>query len=150
MTESTTTINACDASLWLDNAAGTLTDISGSSNNLTMAITNGVGDRRVFGSKGPIRKVCGQDVQFDIVVLYSTAEDEGLDLLRDWALGANYKDARSFVLYLPDKNVGSDKYSCEVVQESLSIPADPGEPAAIEVSATLLITGELSYTKAAT
>lgn len=149
MTDSTTIINACDASLWVDNASGTLKDISGTSNAMTIALSNKVGDSPVFGSQWPRRKSCGKDCQIDLTILYSTAADEALDILRDWIL-SNSNAARSFAVYLPDKNVGSDKYSGEFVLESVNIPATAGEGKPIEVKARLLIDAALSHTNVAT
>lgn len=152
MAGSTTTINACDASVWLDNASGTATDISGSSNEFTMTLPRVEGNTRVFGSKWPIRKVCGKDCTIDLTVVYSTAADEGLDLLRDWyyATDGSSEEARTVAVYLPDKNVGSDYYSGEFLLTNLSIPATAGEGAPIMVSATLMVTGAQTHSTAAT
>ena len=149
MTESTTIINACDASVWLDNASGVLKDISGTTNNLTLALSRNVGATPVFGSRWPRRKMCGNDCQVDFTILYSTAGDEAMDILKDWIMGT-VDDARSFVVYLPDKNVGSDKYYGEFVLESLNIPATAGEGKPIEVTGRLLVDGSFATTSVAT
>ena len=149
MTDSTTIINACDASIWVDNGSGVLTDISGTSNAVTIALSNKVGDAPVFGSHWPRRKMCGKDCQIDLSILYSTAADEALDILRDWIL-SNSTAPRSFAVYLPNKNVASDKYYGEFVLESLNIPATAGEGKPIEAKAKLLIDAALTHTNVAT
>ncbi len=147
---STTTVNACDASIWIDDANGTLKDASGSTNSVSISISQNVGEQRVFGSRWPYRQMCGRDVSLDITVVYSTAADEGLDLLRDWILSTGDPNIRTVTIYLPDKNVGSDKYTGEFVLESLDIPATAGEAAPMLASATLLINGAFTHTNVAT
>ena len=149
MPESTTIINACDISLWLDNAAGTLKDISGTSNKCKLSMSKNVGAKRVFGSRGPRRMSCGDDWKMDLTILYSTAADEALDILRDWAISGE-DDARSAVLYAPDKNVGSDKYSAEWILDSFDINLDAEDGGPVEVTASLLIDGNISHTSVAT
>ena len=149
MTQTTTAVNACDVSIWLDNAAGTPTDISGSSNEVTLDFSMNVGELRNFQSRWPLRLMCGKDAKFALVVTYTTASDEAVDILRDWFFQSD-PAPRTLAVYIPDKNVGSDKYSGECVMDSLSIPAKSGEGTPIAVSASFLPNGEWSHTTAAT
>ena len=84
MAQTTTHVNACDASIWLDNAAGTPIDISGSSNSITMNFSREIGELRTFQVKWPVRLGCGKDAEFTLRVVYSTASDEGMDILKNW------------------------------------------------------------------
>ena len=140
MTQTSTHRNGCDAAIWLDNAAGTPTDISGSTNAYNLDFKVNIGATPTFGTQWPRRLMCGRDASFSVTVLFTTAADEGYDLLKDWFFG-NVTAARTLTFYLPDKNVGSDKYSGEVVLETLSIPVTAGEGAPILVSATFLPDG---------
>ena len=149
MPQTTTHVNACDASLWLDNAAGTLVDISGSSNKVSIALTREVGELRTYQAHWPVRTGCGKDVEITLTAVYSTAADEAKDLLLDWWFATD-PGARSFVCYIPDKNVGSDKFYGEVVIQDVNFDADPTEPAPIAVEVTLLATGEFSRTTTVT
>jgi len=149
MTESTTIINACDASVWLDDDADTLTDISGTTNNLTIALSRNVGATPVFGSRWPRRRMCGNDCQIDFTILYSTAIDEAMDILKTWIMGTD-DDPRTVTIYVPDKNVGSDKFTGEFVLENLNIPLTAGEGKPIEVTGRLLVDGDFSTTTAST
>lgn len=150
MAQTTTDINACDAGVWLDNAAGTLTDISGSSNqvNITLTLTSGM--TRTFASKWPRRKVCPKDAKVALQIVYSTAADEGADLLKDWFFASD-PGARTLKIYLPDKNVGSDVFSGEfVIDGDISIPVTAGSADPIVISVTLAVSGECSYAENAT
>jgi len=81
--------------------------------------------------------------------VYSTATDEGMDVLKNWFFAAT-PGLRTLTFYLPDKNVGSDKYSGEVVLESLSIPATADEASPIPVTAVLRPSGEFTLVSNAT
>lgn len=149
MTQTTTAINACDAAIWLDNAAGTPTDVSGSSNSVTLNLANTTAAYRNFQTTWPKRLECGKDGSVDLIVTYSTGSDEGLDILRDWFF-ATPPGNRTLKFYLPDKNAGSDVYSGEFKIETLVIPATAGEAAPVTVTAHLVPDGAISYTAAST
>src|SRR5512139_3171847 len=100
MAQTTTHVNACDASIWLDTAAGVLTDISGSSNSVTMNFSREVGELRTFQVKWPVRLGCGKDAEFTLRAVYSTAAAEAVDIIRDWFF-ANDPGSRSFQVYIP-------------------------------------------------
>lgn len=149
MAQSTTAINACDASIWLDDDANTLQDISGSSNSVDINFDHDLGQYITFQSKWPNRLECGKDASFSIQAVYSTASDEAWDLLKQWYF-ATSPGERSLNIYLPDKNVGSDKFSCEARIENLSFTMTGGEADPIIVTATLLPSGAVAHTTAAT
>ena len=149
MAQTTTHVNACDASVWLDNAGGTLTDISGSSNSLTLSGSIEVGELRTFQAKWPVRTECGKDMEINMVLIYSTAADEAFDILKNWFYAAT-PGARSFAAYIPTKNVGSDHYSGEVRLSNFDFTAAPTDPGPIAVNITLLPDGEFSHTVAST
>jgi hypothetical protein len=148
MPQTTTAINACDAAIWLDNAAGTLIDISGSSNSINMDFDNELGMLRNFGSRWPIRLECGKDATFALTAVYTEAATEAVNILKNWFF--NTPGNRTLKVYLPDKNVGSDVYSGEFRLEKLSIPAESGKADPIMVSATLRPNGAVTLTTNAT
>lgn len=150
MAQTTTEINACDVSIWLDNAAGTLKDISGSSNQVSITLTLTSGATRTFASKWPRRKVCPKDAKIALSIVYSTTTDEGFDILKNWFFASD-PGARTLKIYLPDKNVGSDTFSGEfVIDGDISIPLQAGTADPIVVSCTLAVSGEFSHSVAAT
>lgn len=141
MTQTTTYVNACDASVWLDNSAGTLTDISGSSNSVQMEFNQIIGELSTFQQKWPVRLSCRKDATFTLSAVYSTASNESVDILNDWFFSTS-PGLKSFIVYVPSKNVGYDKYYGEVVLESLSIPVSADEASPIPVTAVLRPSGE--------
>jgi len=150
MAQTSTAITACDAGVWLDSAAGTLTDIGGSSNNITINLNKEtLGMLRTFGSRWPTRYECGKDCTIDFRVVYSTSATEAFQLLKNWYNEAD-PTARSVKIYLPKKNVGNDVYSGEFRLQNLVIPSEAGSASPVMVSGTLLITGELTISTATT
>jgi hypothetical protein len=108
------------------------------------------GMRRSFGSRWPTRKQCSKDASAQITIIYSTAADEAMDILRNWVFAAD-PGARTLSVYLPDKNVGSDHYYGEfVIDGDVEIPAEAGDSDPIAVTLPLAVTGELSHTTATT
>lgn len=150
MAQSTTIVTACDVNVWLDSGAGTPVDISGVTNSVTLNFSQNVDAQHTFGSRWPVRFMCGKDANFSLVVFYSTATDEGLDILRDWFFANDSADARTLTVYIPTKDVGWDRYQAEVVLESLDIPATAGEATPITVTASLLPTGAVTHSQSAT
>jgi len=149
MAQTTTHVNACDASIWLDNAAGTPTDISGSSNSITMNFSRELGELVTFQQKFPVRLGCRKDAEFTLRVVYTTDANEGMDILKNWYFAGD-PGSRSLHVYIPDKNVGSDHYYGEVTIGSFTFNADPSDPAPIAVEASLLPDGAITLTTATT
>jgi len=145
MPATTTAINACDVAVYIANAAGVLTDISGSANKVDLAFSQEVGNFRVFGDKWMRRLACAKDATMSLDVVYTTTADEGLDLLRDWMLGASSGTPRAFRVILPQNAVGSDSYEGSVIISSLSIPIDASEAGPIMCSAELMPNGAITH-----
>lgn len=116
MAQSTTVVNGCDIVIEIDNEGGTLTDISGSSNELAMVFGLNSELWRSFGSRYPGRLNCGKDMTGTIKVLYSPTADEGREIVEEWYHTSN-GDARSFQFDLPDSSVGSNRYSGEIIMD---------------------------------
>jgi hypothetical protein len=140
MTQTTTYVNACDTSIWLDNLAGTPIDVSGSSNQISAEFNQVVGELSTFQTRWPVRMTCRKDATFTLGIVYSGASDEALDIVKLWFFAAA-PGLRTLTFYHPDKNVGSDKYSGEVILESWSIPASADEAGPIAVNAVLRPSG---------
>lgn len=150
MAQTSTGITACNASLWLDNASGTLTDISGSTNKVSVDFSLETGKKYTLGSSWPKRFQCGKDATIAVDVIYTTAASEAWSILKAWYFAAT-PGARSFKLYLPNKNVGSDVFSGEVVMEdppNFDAEAGSGDP--IMISFVLAPDGEITHSTAAT
>jgi len=145
MAQTTSAINACDAVIKLDNGAGNLADISGSSNSITLNRLTQVSDAFYsFGGRFPIRKACGKDADITLRVVYSGDDAEALYILNDWYENHN-TDARSLRVEIPDGDPGGDRYDFEVLLGTLNMDATSGEPNPILVEASLRPTGTFTW-----
>ena len=136
MAQTSTAINACDVSFWLDNASAALKDLSGSSNSIQVNFDHDVKPFRTFQSQWPKRLECGKDASITLNVVYSSTSDEGWSVLKNWFFAAA-PGARTFNLYIPTKNVGADFFYGEVRIKSLSFTLSPDEAGPVMVQAVL-------------
>lgn len=143
MTQTTTAIVATNVVVSLDNAAGVLTDISGSSNKVELGPKNGVAETRVFGSQWMLRGVVGKDVDVSLDCVYTTAAAEGAQLLEGWFYGG-VDTARSLQIDVPDSDPGSFRYTGEFVLSDYSSSYDATADEWVMVSAKLLPTGAVT------
>jgi hypothetical protein len=149
MPQTTTAFGACDMSIWLDNSAGVLVDISGSSSTLGVDFQNLLGMFRTFGSRWPVRMECPKDASFSFTAVYSSAAAEAAQCLLGWFFIIP-SGRRTFTFYAPAKNVGADKYSCEVRLSDLSWTGDPGKADPIIITAKLAPDGAVTRVTNAT
>ena len=144
MAQSTTVVNGCDVVIEIDGEAGTLVDISGSSNQLTMDFSITAEMYRSFGSRYPGRLTCGKDAAFALTVLYSPTVGEGRELIEEW-FHTSDGDARSYQFDIPDSSVGSLRYSGEAILESYSVEnVEAGNASAIQITANILPAGDVT------
>lgn len=143
MATTTTAKNACSARIWLDNASAALTEVSGSSAKITLALKSDIGEFKVFDDAWRYRLECGRDWEFGMDVIYSTTADEAFDLLRDWWFGA--RGSRSVRIDMPDSSTGSDRYTGEVFIEALEWEMASDEAGPVMVSATFKPTGAITH-----
>lgn len=143
MAQTTTAINACDAVLKLDSDAGVLTDISGSSNEVTMDLDNEIGKRHSFGSRFPIKKACKSDAKIQLKAIYSDADAEAMNILLGWYFN-NHGTTRTFTVGLPAAAAGDDLFTFECFLKHLNIPGPSDSADPILVTVDLEPTG--SYT----
>jgi hypothetical protein len=144
MTLTTTSLNACDAVIKLDNTAGNLADISGSSNEVTMDLTNDLGKVTAFGGRFPLRKECKSDATINLKAVYSGDDAEALLILMKWYF--TDRGSRTITISIPDDSPGADLYTFEVFLESLNVPAKSDDPNPILVSAVMKPTGTYTWT----
>lgn len=150
MPQTTTQINACDVSIWLDDATGTLKDVSGSTNKCSLTLTLESGMTRTFGSRWPTRQNCARDAKISLSIVYSEATGEAMDIWKNWYF-ASAPGPRTVKIYVPDKNVGSDVYYGEfVIDGDAEIPLEAGTSEPIVVNVNLAVTGALTWATSAT
>lgn len=145
MPETTTAVNSCNLSVYVDDADNVPVDVSGSSRRAQLQLMQEVADYRVFGSKWKKRMTCGKEGTITLDVVYSTADDEGLAVLRDWWFSEESGNARTVRILVPENAVGSDDYQGEYNLTNLDIPLDASEAGPITVSAELVSNGEITY-----
>lgn len=149
MAQTTTHINGCDVVIHLDDDGGTPRDISGSTNRAGLNLGHDLGSYRVHGGDWPNRLDGGKDASLTLAVLYTTASDEGFDLLKQWYFAAS-PGARTIRIDIPDDSIGSDRYMGEVRIDDLSWTVAANDAAPILVTARLLPDGEISWAIIAT
>ncbi len=145
MTQSTTVVNGCDIVIQIDEEAGTLLDISGSSNELAMVFALNSELWRSFGSRYPGRLNCGKDMTGTLKIVYSPTVSEARELVEEWYHTSNGA-ARSFQFDLPDSSVGSLRYSGEIIMDGgyniENIVAGEAKP--IEITFNFAASGEIT------
>ncbi|MDD5000877.1 MAG: hypothetical protein PHO55_07830 [Thiomonas arsenitoxydans] len=145
MAATTTCANALNCRVYLDTGAGVLTDISGSSASVEMSPSSQIGDFRVFLSRWRLRQVGGSDITFVLNTVYTTAADEGYDIIRDWYWGPNWQVARTVQFDIPKNLANSERITCEVHLAEIPMTLDPDDPGPIMVTATLMPTGDVVH-----
>jgi hypothetical protein len=145
MAQTTTAVNSCAAVVKLDRLDGTLTNISGSAASVTPAFGLTLGEYRGYADRWPDQLDGGRTAGVTLSVLYSTATDEGWDILRRWYFATN-PGARSFHWYTPDETTaGGDHFSCEMRITDLKWQVDASRGGAIAATATLVPDGAVSW-----
>lgn len=149
MPQTTTAVNACDASIWLDGTSGTLVDVSGSSNTINMSFSEQVGAVRNFGTRWEILLTCGLSATFAFTAVYSTAAGEAKAILLDWFFNKPGQN-KTIKVYLPNKNVGSDVYTAEVKLATMPITVQAATAEPIQISCELRPDGPVTWATNAT
>lgn len=145
MAQSTTVVNGCDIVVEIDNEAGTLLDISGTTNELGMTFSITSEMWRSFASRYPGRLTCGKDMTATLKIVYSPTAAEGRELIEEWYHTSN-GDSRSFQFDIPDSSVGSLRYSGEAtLQDGYTIETiAAGDAKAIEITFTIACDGAIT------
>lgn len=144
MAQTTTAINACDAVIMLDNELGVPVDISGSTNNVDLDLTNELGMAHTFGSRYPFRLECKSDANIAMRALYTETDTEATRQWLRWYFVD--RGSKTLTIAVPDASGGGDLFTFEVLLESLKIPLDGTAAAPIPVEAVLKPTGVFGVT----
>lgn len=145
MAQTTTAVNACNVVLQVDNASGTLTDVSGSTNQAGMSFSINTSETNTFEGQWAIKKACKTAVSISVSATYSVTETEALNIFADWFFNS-HTASRSVQIDIPDSTVGSDRYAGEFVLESFDVPLDAGDAGVILSSVSLANDG--AFTRA--
>lgn len=136
MAQTTTAFSACDAVIALDNDGGTLTDISGTANDVSLSFTINEGTLHTFSGDYPIRKLCGKDCTGSMTIVMSGTGDEAWDLIKGWY---HVYDCAARTLRIEPRGTGSgyDRIEGEFVLQSYDFTLSAGDAGPITVTANI-------------
>lgn len=144
MAQTITAATGIDSEVYLDDAGGNLTNISGSSSKLDLSPENKVGEMQTFGSRWMIRTVGGKNLQVKVTSVLSIGADEATEIILDWWNGGS--DApRTARFDFPNSEVGSYRLEGEFVLADLPFVLDSGDANPAKLEYTLMNTGAVSY-----
>ena len=130
-------VNACDVVIKLDNAAGVLQDISGSSNEVGFNFDADIAEFTVFGYMWYGRLCCRKKGAVSMNLWYSTTADQGFDIIKNW-WDVDPCALRTLEVFIPDDTAGSDKWSGEFMLAHFDFTASSDEAGPIAVKVDLL------------
>lgn len=142
MAQTTTAVNGCNVVLQVDNASGSLVDVSGSTNQANLDLAAASAETFTFDGDWAIIKNCKKSATLAIQALYSVTETQALNILMDWFFNS-LSTSRTIQIDIPSAAVGGDRYSGEWTLESLSVPLTADDAGVILVSAAFKNDGEL-------
>jgi hypothetical protein len=119
-----------------------LTNISGSSNNVTFTLTNANGKYFVFADSYQRVSGGGKSCQVNITALYSPTADESAEILLDW-YNTNPSGTRTFQCDYADAS-GNHRLYGEFAIDSANSGMAAGQGGPSQVQATLASHGEFS------
>lgn len=149
MPVTTTPVNACNATIYLDTHLGVATNVSGMSNNLDFEVTNALGEYQVFEGQWMYRMACRLDGSVELKVVYSKDVNGGHDILADWIFQYN-KEARRLIFFLPTEEIGAERYEGYYFLESYAFTVSAEEAGPIMGTASLKPNGAITRTVAVT
>ena len=130
-------VNACDVVIKLDNAAGVLQDISGSSNEVGFNFDADIAEFTVFGYMWYGRLCCRKKGAVSMNLWCSTTADQGFDIIKNW-WDVDPCALRTLEVFIPDDTAGSDKWSGEFMLAHFDFTASSDEAGPIAVKVDLL------------
>lgn len=149
MAETSTAINACDVTVYLDNSSGVPVDISGSANRVEPQFSAQMGEYQVFGGDWIKRLSCKRDAQLTLQIVFSTAANEGWKLLKDWWEN-HHTTPRTLRFMAPTEEIGADDFQGEFLISTMNVPFDGTQATPVLVALTLMQTGGLTIGTVAT
>ena len=145
MAQTTTAINGCDGVIKVDNDAGNLQDISGSSNQITIErLLRTSDDVYTFSTDYPLTLTCGKKATVTIRIVYSTDELEGMQLFNEWYEN-HATTKRTVQIDLPDSTAGSDRYTFECLIERFTFSTEAGDANPIMAEIVLKPSGTFTW-----
>jgi hypothetical protein len=142
MAQTTTKIAACNAVVEIDNTAGSVVNISGSTNKADLSLSKDIGEGTTFEGDYKLRTECKRDASLSISIIWSTALGEARDLLEEWFdLGGS----RTISVYPNGTTIGSRFYTGEWKLSGLSIPIDSSSADPIKIDIDAVVDGAFGF-----
>ena len=141
MTQTTTAVSACGAVIEVDNTGGTPVNVSGAANKAELSLNRQIGSAFTFEGSSPVRVECKKDGTLKLTILYTTANDEGFDILADWYDSGG---SRTVGIWPSGVNTGHRYFTGEYLVQDMNIPLDVSSPDPVMVTATLLPDGAIN------
>lgn len=144
MTTTTTAINAKNVVIFLDDDAGMPINVSGSTNRVSIKMSQDLGEYAVFEDAWQHRLSGMKDGEITLRAVYSTAVDEALDVLREWIFGSGSGTPRTLKVCVPNNSPGSKSYTAEVLPASLPLDLDSSQAGPVMVEVELRTDGSIA------
>ena len=144
-----TQISSNQSVVQVDNASGTLTDISGVATKVTIEPEREAKETYVFDNENAIVTVGKSKVKITVEIVYSSATAEGKALLNAWYYGTATvsKASRTIQIDVPDSSSGSDRYTGEVkLSKPPNFELDASKADPLILKAEFMNDGTWSYT----
>ena len=122
MAKTSTPVYKQQAVTSIDNASGTLTDITSTNSTITVALQRQSSETYVFGDDTAIQGIGKSTGTVSGTIVYSTNATEARAMYNQWYFSAE-GTARTVTVDVPDSSTGSDRYSGELVLNSFT-PVD--------------------------
>lgn len=149
MAQTTTQISSNQSVINLDDASGSLVDISGTTTKIQIEPERDSKETYTFGSEAALVTVGKSKHKITCEIVYSSATAESKALLNAWYYGtaAVSRASRTIRIDIPDSSSGSDRYTGEVKLSkppSMELDASKAEPLILKVE--FMNDGVISYT----
>lgn len=149
MAQTTTQISSNQSILNLDNASGSLVDISGTTTKIQIEPERDSKETYTIDSETAIVTVGKSKFKITCEIIYSSATAEAKTLLNSWYYGAAAvsRASRTIRIDIPDSASGSDRYTGEVKLSkppSMEIDASKAEPLIMKIE--FMNDGPISWT----
>lgn len=148
MPASTTIASGHKSDVRVDNAGGTLTNVSGSTNQWSATMTNTNGKFFTFADSWQRVTDGGKSVSLNITALYSPTTDEGADLFLTW-YATDPSGVRTVQIDYADAS-GAKRLTGEFAIDSATSGATAGQGGPAQVQATLASHGAPTITTTTT
>jgi len=147
MPQTTSAASFLDCKIKLDNAGGTLRDISGSTTQINPEFIHTIGRAHTGDTKWALKVDGTKDATMTVNVVYSQGANEAFQMLLTWWF-TDPPGRRSIEVYIPDEDAGADIFYGEVKIGTLRWNGDYSSSDPIIATVVLETDGPFHHTTA--